>query len=270
MKKHLLPTLLAASALALASQASAATIASYDFLLAGSTNGTSDANDAAAVTGISLVTAFSDTGVGHKSTAGSLGYVATFPTGDDNAGVSATSDNYFFRNSSSDGTTLEQAINGGNTVVVDGTDPVNAGGDYSGFSITVDTGYVLNLSSLTFTSLRVGSALPVSISLLTSVNGFASAAASEGNFSFTTAGTQTVTSIASSAFDALAAGTYEFRFYTYGASFGTGAQNDPSRIDDIIVSGDVTLAPIPEPSTYAVLVGALALGFVAMKRRRAS
>jgi hypothetical protein len=266
MKKHILPTLLAASALALASQASAATIASYDFSLTGSVNGTSDANDASAITGISLVTAFSDTGIGHKGTAGNRGYVATFPTGDDNTGVSASADNYFIRNSASDGVTLEQAINGGNLVVATGG-PTNAGGDYSGFSITVDSGYVLNLESLTFVTSRSGTA-PASISLLTSVNGFASAAASEQNFSFATGGTQTVTSIAGTAFDTLAAGTYEFRFYTYGAAFGTGAQNDPSRIDTIILTGDVSA--IPEPSTYAALVGALALGFVAMKRRRSS
>jgi hypothetical protein len=111
---------------------------------------------------------------------------------------------------------------------------------------------------------------PLNISVLTSVNGFASASASEENFTFASVGARTVTSIAGAAFDALAAGTYEFRFYTWGADFGAGGTNQPSRIDNVVLSGDVSLAAIPEPSTYAALFGALVLGFVAIKRRRAS
>jgi hypothetical protein len=55
-----------------------------------------------------------------------------------------------------------------------------------------------------------------------------------------------------------------FRIYGSGASAGGGT----FRVDDVTLNGTSGLAPIPEPSTFAVILGALALAGVALQRRR--
>jgi hypothetical protein len=137
---------------------------------------------------------------------------------------------------------------------------------YVQFTVNADSGYTLNLASLSYgyqmSQIQGSGTAPFTFETRSSVDGFASAISgtystnpvSSATSSFHTA-TFDLSSIAYSGLESI-----EFRFYVTGS--GAGFANDIARWDDITVTGDVAL--IPEPTT-ALLGG---LGLLALLRRR--
>ena len=154
--------------------------------------------------------------------------------------------------------------------------------EYFSFTITPNAGLVLNLDSISF-SMQVGITLTTATqdttyALFSSVNGFSIGSVissntytenSDGNAStssldsFVNTGTIALTG---SAYDNVT-GQVEFRIY-----LSDGGSNNAApliKIDDVILNG--TTAPIPEPSTYAMMgLGAAMLVGIQRFRRKNS
>ena len=137
--------------------------------------------------------------------------------------------------------------------------------DYFTFSITVNSGYAMTLSSLTI-KLNETASGPTNGALFSSVGGFASGSAAIQSFALTggTSNDQSVT-LSTGSFSNLN-GTVEFRLYAYG---GGSTSTDKLRIrdlsgNDLTISG--TVSAIPEPGTVAAWLGAFALSAAVMAR----
>ncbi|MBI5380403.1 MAG: PEP-CTERM sorting domain-containing protein [Opitutae bacterium] len=142
-----------------------------------------------------------------------------------------------------------------------------SGNDYFSFSITVNDGYSLSLTSI---SMKMSDTTngPTSAALFSSVGGFSSTSSAIQTWSLTgnASNDQTIT-LSSGAFTNLT-GTVEFRLYGYGGDTGT---TDKLRFrnlagNDLALCG--TLSAVPEPSTYAALTGAAVFAVTAWRRRR--
>lgn len=272
MKQHntILKTLLPiAGAILLTTASNAAVIAGYSF-------GTNLSPTSTSPTGISGVTAIGS-GSGITGISSSQGYttargygsgvagdtVATRST----SGSGGTNGSFFVRAAGGDGLTLTTAINGGQTITTPNSSTFSSSAnDYFGFSLTVDSGFQLSLSSMTFdAALNSATVNPNQVSLLISPTGFTSSD-SLGDRTITTVTTTgayqdfNIDLSAVSGLQNLAAGTYEARFYVYGGTVSANS-NDPTRFDNIVLNGTV----IPEPTT-AVLAGAF--GILGLLRRR--
>lgn len=142
-----------------------------------------------------------------------------------------------------------------------------SGADYISFTITPSAGYNLSITSI---SLNSGVALAVTSfhgDLLSSVTGFA-AADSLHSYSFSTQGAP-VQSITLSGVSGLqsVSGPLEFRLYGWRDIAGTSTFRIRNLANsDLVING--SLATVPEPSTYATLLGLLALASVIIRRRR--
>ena len=141
--------------------------------------------------------------------------------------------------------------------------------DYFTFSITVDSGYMMSLSGINFNMSETTSG-PNNAALLSSVGGFTSrAVVSTWPLPSSSNSDQSIT-LSALAFSNLT-GTVEFRIYAWG---GGASTTDKYRFrnlsgNDLVISGSTSLAPIPEPSTYAAILGGVALiGVVAVRRRK--
>jgi hypothetical protein len=152
------------------------------------------------------------------------------------------------------------------------TDTFNEGNDYIAFSLSVDSGYQISLTDLTWTRLNASSTGPGTGRWGYSVNG--GAFVLQDTFAITT-------SSASGSWSSIgltdATGTIEFRFWAYGTvSAGGGASATAGSVnyrnsvagDDLVLNGSVSV--IPEPSTYTLLALAAAGfgGYVIRRRRR--
>ena len=135
-------------------------------------------------------------------------------------------------------------------------------GNYYCFTVTPTPGYQVAVTGISFNYL-VTSSGPTSVSLLSSTNNYTIALT--GNLSLTKAGSTPGTvdwHPATSSITATFTTPTTFRLTGTGASSWAGA----FRIDDFKLFGAVTA--IPEPSTYAAICGAIALGGAAWRRRR--
>jgi hypothetical protein len=141
-----------------------------------------------------------------------------------------------------------------------------SGADYIAFSVTVNAGYRLSVSNISFNS-GVGSATTFNGALLSGPTGFTSSD-SLNTYSFSTAGAP-AQSVSLSGVTALQSivGTVEFRLYGWRDTSGTSTFRirDLSG-NDLVITG--TTSPIPEPSAYAALAGLATLGLAATRRRR--
>lgn len=135
-------------------------------------------------------------------------------------------------------------------------------GDYYTFSVAPETGFVIDLSSLDINFQTTGSG-PDEWGLFSSVDGFSSAI---DTFTLDGASAAISLDVSGSSFDTLTSST-EFRIAGFGATGSTGAARFNGSGADIVLSGFTSA--IPEPSTYALIFGALALALVVWKRRRA-
>lgn len=133
------------------------------------------------------------------------------------------------------------------------------GTNYFQFTITPDAGYLFSTTSISF-GYRSTATGPIAFSIRSSADAYASSLAS-GTLTNTSAWFSSG-SLSTSLSNLTTATT--FRIYGSGASAGGGT----FRVDDVTLNGTSGLAPIPEPSTFAVILGALALAGVALQRRR--
>lgn len=127
---------------------------------------------------------------------------------------------------------------------------------YFTFTLTPAPGYELNLTSFVFNSSNNGMG-PQQSSLRISVDGFAN---DLDNFTYLGGSID----LGSSDYQHLT-GPVEFRLYGYGGAGGSGSY---FRVSDFTFNGTLVASAVPEPSTYAVIFGSVALAGAIWYRRR--
>ena len=179
------------------------------------------------------------------------------------AGPDAVAGSFFLRSSVTDG---NNQVSLANAVTAD---------DYISFDLTVADGFEMDLSSFTFEHgySRNGNfaGKQSRAYLLSDINGFASDQfiafhdeffdVNGGSINYGSAAT---ISLAAAEYQGLT-GTTEFRLYF---ADNTGGSDYIHRFDDLSFNGTVVSA-VPEPGTYALMSGLLALCSVMLRRRRA-
>lgn len=142
----------------------------------------------------------------------------------------------------------------------------SAGGDYITFSITPTSGNQLNLSGATITYTLQNSANgPDYYSVRSSIDSFgsdlsaSSAALNQGGTN--TPSSTSLTLPSSVAYTGLT-NTVEFRIYGWGAGVGSGTMS----VNAWSMTGSVSA--VPEPATYAVILGGVVLAGTLWQRRR--
>jgi len=168
------------------------------------------------------------------------------------SGVSASNTTDFFSANGFNTTSLAAAI---------------SGGDYLSFTITPAAGYALNISSVSFNSGVSSAVTNFNVALLSSATDFSSAGVLHSySFATTTPPTQSITLSGTAALQNVT-GALEFRLYGWRDSAGTSTFRLRTLSgSDLAVTGSVTA--IPEPGTYTVILGAMALAGAAIWRRR--
>ncbi len=170
------------------------------------------------------------------------------------SGASASATNHTFGGTGFDQTTLSGALNDG---------------DYLSFTIAPVEGYTASIGSIT-ANIGIGSTTGFNVALLSSATGgFA-----EGNelwtyeFSSTTPPPQSITLSSVTGLQSIS-GTIDFRLYGWRDSAGTSTFRirDLSGAD-LSISGTTAPSAIPEPSTYAAILGGVSLAGVIVYRRR--
>jgi hypothetical protein len=145
-----------------------------------------------------------------------------------------------------------------------------AASDYFTFSVTINSGSSMTLTSVVMRLFDTTSG-PTNAALFSSVGGFTQSSAAIQTFALTgNANNDQSITLSSGSFSNLT-GTVEFRLYAYG---GSGGSTDKLRFrnlsgNDLVLNGTVSVAAVPEPSTYAALCGAIALLAAIYRRRKA-
>lgn len=163
--------------------------------------------------------------------------------------------------------------NGANGLTTGGSTQANAfaNNDYFTFTVSANTGFELDLTSLTFKGARNNADAAESWALTSSIDGHTvgniidSGAITGSN---NQAGTYDsfVVDLSDTQFQNIAAETdVEFRIYFYG--YDTTVSSRSTYVDNVVLNGAVTA--IPEPGSFALIAGCLALTSVMIRRRRA-
>lgn len=164
---------------------------------------------------------------------------------------------------------MTDAFFGRSDVVANALDTAVSSNDYITFSVTVENGYALNLSSLTFKlgGTTGGSAYTTNTVLRSSVDGYAaniggSFSQSLGaNISTPAYGDKTV-DLSGVSFQSVV-GTITFRLYMWD---NLTSSTTYTRVDSLVLNGG--LSAVPEPAGFAAIAGGAGLAWVAMMRRR--
>lgn len=139
--------------------------------------------------------------------------------------------------------------------------------EYLSFSVSSNFGYNLSLSQISFSQSRSNTG-PASIAVGLYLNSILQATSSTFSTTNTTNGASSAMVTQTFDFGDInnipSTSAVQFRIYGWGGSNSGGTL----RLDNIAVSGNVALAPVPEPSTYAAIFGAVALVAVVVQRRR--
>lgn len=146
-----------------------------------------------------------------------------------------------------------------------------SGAVYQSFTLTPSTGFLLNISGVTFNADASSATSTFNFNLLSSLTGFTTLD-SLGSFSIVN-GANVTTTIDTSGFNELQGVTssVEFRIYA-NRSAGTGlvAYFADDGVNGGLFSFNGNVAAVPEPSAYAMLAlaGAGFAGYVIRRRRR--
>ncbi|CAA6692155.1 MULTISPECIES: hypothetical protein [unclassified Lentimonas] len=193
---------------------------------------------------------------------GAVAYNSTTPSIGDNTGFAASGTAFGSTESGNFGTTTNNA----NAANLAGA---ISGGDYISFALTADTAGTLNVSGFSVGGAIAGVKSAESWNILAQVDGGTSWTAAGALASDTTiTATQSLTAFTDIFVDLSGNATFqgidsvEFRIYSWGGSSSTASSR--AQIDNLVVEG-----VIPEPSSYALLAGCLALTSVMIRRRRA-
>ncbi len=145
--------------------------------------------------------------------------------------------------------------------------------EFATFTIKANAGYEVSFSSINV-NFRRSSGGPNSFQWQYSLNGtdfsnIGSVFSYTGTESDGLAQTSITLSAISSLQSVTESTTVSFRLVMFNASSSTGTWGI-GRLsgNDLVIAGTVSTAAIPEPSTYAAIVGVLALGGVMWQRRR--
>ena len=152
---------------------------------------------------------------------------------------------------------------GAETVSDNMTNAVNAN-QYVAFTVTANSGFVLNLDALAF-DIRRGLRGTQDYAVRSSVDTFATYIVFANNVINDTSVRRQSIDLTSAAFQELT--SIEFRIYFDDRLNNSSSASDVF-IDNLILSGSVS--SIPEPSTYGLALGGLALAIAALRRRRKS
>lgn len=168
-------------------------------------------------------------------------------------GVSASSANDTFGASSFNTTSLGGAL----------TD-----GDYLSFIITPAAAYTVSFTSWSYLG-GLASATNFNVALFSSATGFTSPDALDTYvFSSASPSSRSITLSSIPALQGVTSAT-EFRLYGWRDAAGTSTFRIRSNAgNDLTIAGTTALAPVPEPSTYAAILGGAALAGAAFIRRR--
>ena len=170
------------------------------------------------------------------------------------AGITASSAADTFGGSGFNSTALASAI---------------TGDQYLSFTLTPTTGYAVSFTSLSLLSGVSTATTSFHGEVLSSATGFNSGASLHSySFSSTSAPLQSITLSGVSALQNVT-GPVEFRIYGWRDTGGTSTFRLRSLTgNDLVLNG--TVSAVPEPTTYAAILGALTLAGVVMHRRRRS
>jgi len=135
-----------------------------------------------------------------------------------------------------------------------------AADDFFEWTITADSGFQINLDSITFNFQRSGTG-PTEFAIRSSLDSFASDVATFTGLANGTTQTVDNTTLGAS-FNAFTTAT--FRFYGFGSTNAGGSAGFEGTGNDLILNGAVTA--VPEPSTLALI--SLGLGMVYLIRHR--
>lgn len=152
---------------------------------------------------------------------------------------------------------------GAETVSDNMTNAVNAN-QYVAFTVTANSGFVLNLDALAF-DIRRGLRGTQDYAVKSSADTFATYIVFANNVINDTSVRRQSIDLTSAAFQELT--SIEFRIYFDDRLNNSSSASDVF-IDNLILSGSVS--SIPEPSTYGLALGGLALAIAALRRRRKS
>lgn len=159
------------------------------------------------------------------------------------------------------GTPVFSAGSGGSFFTASSWTGLAPGTNYFEFTLTPSAGHEFSLTSISL-GYRVTGTGPTAFAVRSSADAYAtsltnssiindSAWHSSGTLSINLSSLTTATT---------------FRIYGSGASSGSGT----FRLDDVSLGGVVALAAVPEPSTYATIVGAIVFAGVVVRRRSKS
>jgi hypothetical protein len=140
----------------------------------------------------------------------------------------------------------------------------SADGNYFCFTITPAGGYTVTLSSLSFNYASTGTG-PTSYTLLSSSDSYSTLLTSgsltpQAGGSLVSSDWHSVNSSITLSFTT----PTTFRLTATGASSASGS----FRVDDVSLNGNASLTAVPEPATYAVILGAVVLVHTGWQRRR--